>query len=62
MSHTQSKADIDRRSEHLNPISPLYYRDRGYSPQDATELATLTQQRHKIEASHLKQTQKPERD
>jgi hypothetical protein len=62
MSHTQSKADIERRSEHLSPISPPYYRDRGYSPQDAPKLATPTQQRHPIEASPLKQTQKPERD
>lgn len=59
MSHSLPRADIDRRSEHLNSTSPQYYRDRGYSPQDATALATLTQQRHQIEASHLKQTQKP---
>ncbi len=59
MSHSLPKADIDHRSENLNSTSPQYYRDRGYSPQDATALATLTQQRLQIEASHLKQTQKP---
>lgn len=62
MSHTPSKTDIDRRAEQLNPISPQYYRDRGYSHQNATALATITQQRCQIEASHLKQTQKRERD
>ncbi len=59
MSHSLSKADIDRQSEHLNSTSPQYCRDQGCSPQDATALATLTQRRHQIEASHLKQTQKP---
>jgi hypothetical protein len=62
MSHNPSRTDIDRRAKQLNPTSPQYYRDRGYSPQDATALATLTQQRFQIEASHLKQTQKRERD
>lgn len=62
MSHSLSKADINRRSEQLNQTSPLYYRVRGYSPQDATTLATLTQQRFQIEASHLKQKQKRESD
>lgn len=62
MSHTLSKTDINRRAEQLNPTSQQYYRDRGYSLQDAAALATLTQQRIQIEASHLKQAQKRERD
>jgi len=62
MSHTLSKTDIDRRADQLNPTSSHYHRDRGYSLQDATALAALTQQRLQIEASHLKQTQKRERD
>ncbi len=62
MSHTPSKTDIDRRAEQLNPTPPQYCRDRGYSHQNATALATITQQRCQIEASHLKQTQKRERD
>ena len=61
MSHTLSKADIDCRAEQLNPVSPQYYRDRGYAPQDAVALATLAQQRYQIEASHQKQTQQRER-
>lgn len=51
MSHSPSKADINRRSVQLNQTSPQYYRDRGNSPQDATTLAALTQQRLQIEAS-----------
>ena len=62
MSHTLSKADIDRRADQLNPTSTHYYRDRDYSLQDATVLAAFTQQRLQIEASHLKQTQKRERN
>jgi hypothetical protein len=62
MSHSPTKADIDRRSVQLNQTSPQYYRDRGYFPQDATTLAALTQQRLQIEASHLKQTEKRESD
>lgn len=62
MSHTPSKTDINRRAEQLNSTSSQYYRDRGYSHQNATALATITQQRCQIEASHLKQTQKRERD
>ncbi|MBS1208774.1 MAG: hypothetical protein H6R19_1172 [Proteobacteria bacterium] len=62
MSPTLSKADIDHRSVQLNHTSPQYYLDRGYALQDATALATLTQQRLQIEASHLKQTQKRESD
>lgn len=62
MSHSPSKAEIDRRSMQLNQTSPQYYRDRAYSPQDATRLATLTQQRLQIEAPHLKQIQKRESD
>lgn len=38
MSHISSKDDIDRRAEQLNPTSPQYYRDRGYSHQNATAL------------------------
>lgn len=62
MRHALSKADIDRRAEQLNPVSPQYYRDRGYEPQSAAELAALTQRRFQIKASHLKQTQKRESD
>lgn len=64
MSHTLSRLEIDHRAEHLNPTSPLYYRNRGYSYSlsDAATLAALTQQRFQIEAVHLKQTQKRERD
>lgn len=58
MSHSPSKTDIDRRAEQLNPVSPQYYRDRGYEPQSAAELASLAQRRFQIEASHQKQTQK----
>lgn len=61
MSHALSKADIDRRAEQLNPVSPQYYRDRGYTQQDAVALVALTQQRRQIEASYQKQTQKHER-
>ena len=62
MSHTPSRTDIDRRAKQLNSTSPQYYRDRGYSPQDATALATLTQQQLQLEASHLRQPQKRKRD
>lgn len=62
MSHTLSRPEIDHRAEYLNPTSPLYYRDRSYSLSDAATLAALTQQRFQIEAVHMKQTQKRERD
>ncbi len=62
MSHIPSESDIDCRAEQLNPTSLQYCRDRGYSHQNATALATITQPRYQIEASHLKQMQKRERD
>jgi len=61
MSHTPSKADIDCRAEQPNLISPRYYRDRSYTPQDAVALARLAHQRFQIEASHQKPTQQAKR-
>lgn len=62
MSRNPSKSDLDSRSEQLNPTSPRYYRDRGYSREDANALAELTQQRHEIQSSHQNKTNKREHD
>jgi hypothetical protein len=62
MNQTPSKADIDRRAEQLNPISPRYYEDRGYTPEAAVELAASTQRHLLLVASHKKQAQKRKRD
>lgn len=62
MSHNPSKSDLDSRSEQLNPNSPRYYRDRGYSREDANALAGLNRQRHEIESSHQQKTNKLKHD
>lgn len=62
MSHISSKAGIDRRAEQPHPTSSQYYQDRGCSPRSAATLAALTQQQLQLEASHLRQPQKRERD
>jgi hypothetical protein len=55
MNQPLSKPQRNLRATQLNPISAAYYRDRGYSTNDAAKLASLAQERLQIEAAHQKQ-------